>query len=593
MSETTSVPFSGLRAIDEINARAVTKEGLEELAASIASRGLIQPLAVRPADGGKYEIIDGRRRYMAIARLVKDKTWRKDQNVPVLVRNEDDADALESSLAASTVRLPMHPVDQHEVFARLADQGRTVDEIAASFGLATRTVRQHMALGKLAPEIRTAWKKGTIETETAQAFAEHANHEVQAELYARLRKEGPYALSTYRVRRELTRERQPADCPELTLVGEEAYLAAGGTISESLFAEDRYVDDIALLNKLFRELITAECVKLRSEGWAWAEYHEDLPRGGGHLGLDGWRSWDEIDEDRTQDDEAEFTAEERAQSGVVVMVNYTGRIFHHRGISRPDFAEWADDDAQVDLEDAISTASATVPIEESKNEGSVDEEPSPQISNALAGSISEALTIAAAETLAKDGFLALRVAVAALEARSGPARMHTSGWPGHRCQGARTFGEVFKELADVGSGPLMSRFAHAVAGSLDCRFFNAATGPDEATVALRDALLPGLYCTAIREQFNAADYFKRAKKDISIAALEEMEEAGAIRSLSADLSDAKKDELAELAATSAKACGWLPPELRHQAYELILPDGATQRLAGKDAAGEQASEVAA
>lgn len=585
MSEATSVPFSELRAIDEINARAVTKEGLDELAASIASRGLIQPLAVRPADGGKYEIIDGRRRYMAIARLVKDKTWRKDQNVPVLVRNEDDADALESSLAANTVRLPMHPVDQHEVFARLADQGRTVDEIAASFGLATRTVRQHMALGKLAPEIRTAWKKGVISTGTAQAFTLHEDHGVQASVYASLRKEGQHALSEYRVRRELTRDRKRADCPELAFVGEDEYLAAGGTITESLFEEDRYVDDPALLDKLVRDGRLAICARLRSEGWGWAELDEDLP--------DDSFDWQDLADRR---EPVDFSSEEKARSGCIVLDMFDGdSVEIAYGVLRPEGAVAAADDAhQVDLEEAISSAASAPDADQPAEDDDSSPGTSPaQISNALAESISETLTLAAAETLARDGLLALRVAVAALEVRSGPARMHTSGWPGHRYQGARTFREVFKELVDVGSGPLMSRFAHAVAGSLDCRFFNAAQGPDEATVALRDALLPGLYSAAVREHFNVADYFKRANKDVALAALEEMEEAGAIRSLSADLSDAKKAELAELAATSAKACGWLPPELRHQVYELILPDSATQRLAGKDAAGEQASEVAA
>ena len=83
----TTVPFSKLVATDAINARGKTKQGLDELAAAIAAKGLIQPLAVRPGDkADSYEVIDGRRRYQAIAKLVKDKLWKKTDPVPVIVR---------------------------------------------------------------------------------------------------------------------------------------------------------------------------------------------------------------------------------------------------------------------------------------------------------------------------------------------------------------------------------------------------------------------------------------------------------------------------------------------------------------------------
>ncbi len=121
----TSVPFSALVAKDDINARLTGKtDEIDGLAASIEAKGLIQALAVRPGKkSGTFEIIDGRRRYAALGSLVKSKKFSKDAPVPVLIRDEDNAHALETSLAANTVRLPMHPIDQHEVFARLEDEG--------------------------------------------------------------------------------------------------------------------------------------------------------------------------------------------------------------------------------------------------------------------------------------------------------------------------------------------------------------------------------------------------------------------------------------------------------------------------------------
>lgn len=167
----TTLPLSRLTPKTAANARPETDDGLEELAASIAAKGIIQPLVVRPASkGDSYEVIDGRRRFRALQRLVKAKRMKKDDAVPVLVRNEDDGEALETSLMANTVRLPMHPIDQHEVFARLVGEGLDAGGIAARFGLKQRTVEQHLALGRLAPEIRQAWRDDKVSAETAQAF---------------------------------------------------------------------------------------------------------------------------------------------------------------------------------------------------------------------------------------------------------------------------------------------------------------------------------------------------------------------------------------------------------------------------------------
>ena len=173
-----TIPYAQLMASDAVNARAASEEGLDELAASIAAKGLIQALAVRP-NGNHFEIIDGRRRFQAIGVLVKAKKLQRDWPVPCTVRHDDDAGALETSLMANTVRLPMHPVDQHEVFARLNSQGRSEAEIAAAFGLAERTVRQHLALGRLAEPVRKAWRAGKIDARCAQAFALSSNVDLQ------------------------------------------------------------------------------------------------------------------------------------------------------------------------------------------------------------------------------------------------------------------------------------------------------------------------------------------------------------------------------------------------------------------------------
>jgi hypothetical protein len=74
----------------------------------------------------------------------------------------------------------------------------------------------------------------------------------------------------------------------------------------------------------------------------------------------------------------------------------------------------------------------------------------------------------------------------------------------------------------------------------------------------------------MRRQFVAADYFKRSTMAVSLAAIEEMREAGHGGGLAPEdvLADMKKPALAQAAAEAATACGWLPVPLRHPAYTL-------------------------
>lgn len=653
MTTVTTIPFSRLVATDAINARAATKDGLDELAASIAAKGLIQPLAVRPADGDKYEVIDGRRRHQAIAKLVKAKSWKKDAAIPVLVRNEDDGEALETSLMANTVRLPMHAVDQFAVFARLSEQGKTDTDIAARFGITERVVRQQKALGKLAPPIRDAWRKGKIDAKTAQAFCIHPDHAVQVAAFDRLKKQGTFGLTDHGVRRELASDR-PAkrEVPDSLL---ERYLAAGGTLAEDLFEDQVYLEDGALLKAVRDRYVAEQADAARAKlagpyeqggGWAWVALDGDLPH--------GWKwEWDKLRPDwpgfSAEDeakvdalverieaadeagDEAEydrlhaerdaledaskmavFTPEIRARSGCVLSFYTDGSLAVVYGIVRPSA------DGTVDIESAIDAADdvaakprlrhdedAGTPFDDDEPAGcgqpeSADDEGDGfEISQALAQSLSEARTIAAAAALRTNPDLAMRVITAALTASlMSPANVVNQGHHTVRTRGGRPFPERLAAVLALDQGAAEEEFAAAVASTLDLtegtwRFKSRDTGLDNLVTAL-----PAVgFIDAAREAFNAADYFSRASKAVALAALDEMREAGAADGLAPEdvLAGMKKAELAAAAATHAKACGWLPPELRNDAYALNgagaerAPEAPIKTLTGKVAASEQTS----
>nr|WP_298931758.1 ParB/RepB/Spo0J family partition protein [uncultured Erythrobacter sp.] len=100
------------------------QDALEELAASIAKRGVIQPIIVRPLSTGKYELVAGERRWRAAqkARL---------HEIPALVRELDDREVMALALIENLQREDLNPVEEARAYQRLADQeGMTQAEIA-------------------------------------------------------------------------------------------------------------------------------------------------------------------------------------------------------------------------------------------------------------------------------------------------------------------------------------------------------------------------------------------------------------------------------------------------------------------------------
>lgn len=661
MTEVTTVPYSRLVAADEINARPSGKDGLDELAASIAAKGLIQPLCVRPANGNRFEVIDGRRRHQAIGKLVKAKTWAKSAAIPVIVRNEADAEALETSLMANIVRLPMHPVDQYAVFARLADEAKSegrgeaeiTADIAARFGLPVRTVRQQQALGRLAPAIRDAWRAGKLDAKVAQAFCVHPDQAVQLSVFERLRKRRKGDVSEYDVRRELAGDRVPKSRVPADQLAR--YLDAGGQLVEDLFQDEAYLEDGALLATIRERHMNAQAEAAKAElvgqGWAWVAREDDLP--------DGWKwewetlrpAWpglsdadeariealgqqindaedagDEATADRLHAESeaieeasrmAVFTREMRARSGCVLTFYTNGDMAIAYGIVRPSA------DGTIDIETAIDAARADAGEDEMADgdagDPDVPEDATPgaaeaaeedpeagdgfAISQALAQTLSETLTVAAADALAADPDLAMRVIAAALTCRfDAPAVIRPDGHAVVRKHGEKSFVERLAELQrtpmDGITGPYGVRdvLARAVATTLDLTFARwRYKSRDDGVGALVAALPPAAFLVAARRAFVVRDYFARASKTVALAAIDEMRESGAAAGLAPEdvLAGMKKGEIAAVAAAAAEACGWLPPELRNAVYALTMPEAPPARLTGAMAAAEQTADRAA
>jgi ParB family chromosome partitioning protein len=161
------VPLAALR-LAPINVRhGKRKPPVADLIPSIRSRGILQPLLVRP-NGEGFEVVAGRRRLFAVAQIAEeDGAVPEEVLLPCGVMHDgDNASALEASLIENVTHLPMDDMDQYEAFARLERQGRTVPEIAQTFGVTDLTVKRRLALGTLSPKIRDAYRQDLIDGET-------------------------------------------------------------------------------------------------------------------------------------------------------------------------------------------------------------------------------------------------------------------------------------------------------------------------------------------------------------------------------------------------------------------------------------------
>lgn len=137
---------------------------LEDLASSIRTQGIMQPIVVRPNGHNQYEIIAGERRWRA-AKLA-DLT-----QVPVIVRHVEDADAVVLALIENIQREDLNPVEEALALQRLIEDFHlTQQEVADTVGKSRSAVANLLRLLGLTPEVRRLLEHGDIEMGHARAL---------------------------------------------------------------------------------------------------------------------------------------------------------------------------------------------------------------------------------------------------------------------------------------------------------------------------------------------------------------------------------------------------------------------------------------
>lgn len=156
---------------------------LQELADSIATKGLISPVVLRPLSGTRYELVVGERRYRA-SKLAGRTT------ILSLVRTLTDREVAELQLEENGQREDVHPLEEADAYQHLQRQGAAVEELAARTGKTVAYVRQRLQYCALLKEGREAFLDGHLTAATALLVARIPAPKLQVDAVLELIKPG-------------------------------------------------------------------------------------------------------------------------------------------------------------------------------------------------------------------------------------------------------------------------------------------------------------------------------------------------------------------------------------------------------------------
>lgn len=549
MTTIIQVPLAQLRPGGaDVNARKEKTE-VEGLAASIATHGLLVPLLVRKRadpDTDEFDVMDGNRRLAALKMLQKAPGKSVQQATPDfdaipcidVVHNS----ALELSMVVNVDRAELHLVDRFEVFAALVQAGETVEALSKRYNMKIAEVRQALALGRMAPAVRDAWRSGDIGADAAEAFTITQDHKAQAAALKKIGKHG----NAYTVQRALMGDEMPSTGRLLKIVGFEAYEKAGHEINATLFSDDRRddlsVSDAPALVRMVEEKIEAKCEQLIADGWKWA-----IPKSKQPKDAQAWRRTG-VQHNAAKD--------QKAALGCIVGLDYSDEIKIEYGIAKPG--------------DKVSVPkSAKVKKAEAKQREKRKEETG-GISNALALRLSKQLTLAVADAMPNGitGEDAEALAIAVLAARNDATPSLTLRARSYNEDDPREdneFGKYLKLAQRKSIGEKRELLMRWIAVAVDLtsnsaedfvKILHPGKGEHSDVRLVAELINEKMLRAAAIKHFDAKDYFASVSKPLIVEAVRETlgkEHAERVAKM-------KSAEAAKYATTHVK--NWLPQSLR-------------------------------
>ncbi len=197
-------------SLDEIDVsgsqprRRFVDQTIAELAQSISSHGVLQPILVEPV-GGRYRIIAGERRFRAARRAGL-------QRIPALIRTSTDDERLTLALIENIQREDLTPLEEAQAYRRLIDvSGISQEDLAARVGKNRSTISNSLRLLGLPVQVQDALTDGTISAGHARALLMIPDPDERQRLFARIAQYSVREAEAYAAR---LREREEKSSPE-------------------------------------------------------------------------------------------------------------------------------------------------------------------------------------------------------------------------------------------------------------------------------------------------------------------------------------------------------------------------------------------
>ncbi|MGP1276029.1 MAG: ParB/RepB/Spo0J family partition protein [Caulobacterales bacterium] len=252
--------------------KAFREEGIAELAASIGAQGMLQPVLVRPIDGGRFEIAAGERRWRAVRKLIEDGLAEADAPVPVIVREMSDIELVELAIVENRDREDVHPLEEAEAYLTLqrlreeegGDPGEVSAELATRAGRSRRHIQKRIALAtRLSGAVKQAFAMGDISLAQAQALSPWPQERQDAALDLIVNRRHGWQTAD-----EINRQMRSGHLlAKHALFPLEAY--TGETLEDD--AGDIILTDRAQAERLQRAAFEAVVEEERKAGWAEVE----------------------------------------------------------------------------------------------------------------------------------------------------------------------------------------------------------------------------------------------------------------------------------------------------------------------------------
>lgn len=155
--------------------REFSEEAVTTLADSIRQHGVLQPILVRPIGNGQYQIVAGERRWRAARMAGLDE-------VPVIINEMDDAEAMQIALIENLQRENLNPIEEAMAYCTLYEEyGMKQEEIAKTVGKSRSTIANMMRILSLPDEIKQMLENGSISAGHAKALLSIEDEEIQIE----------------------------------------------------------------------------------------------------------------------------------------------------------------------------------------------------------------------------------------------------------------------------------------------------------------------------------------------------------------------------------------------------------------------------